>query len=68
MDGEDCETGDQCCNGFCSSTGMGDDQLICTPGPSGGCSMPQESCETAADCCDTTNLCINGFCAPVPPQ
>src|SRR5690606_10361331 len=68
MDGEDCETGDQCCNGFCSPTGMGDDVLECTPGPSGECSKTQEHCETAADCCDPTNLCINGFCAPPTPK
>ncbi len=68
MDGEGCETGDQCCNGFCSSSGMGDDPLICTPTPSGECSKVQEACETSADCCDPTNLCINGFCAPQTPQ
>ncbi|MEZ4445665.1 MAG: hypothetical protein R3B72_41705 [Polyangiaceae bacterium] len=68
MDGEGCETGDQCCNGFCSSTGMGDDALECTPVPSGECSKPQEACTTGADCCDMTNLCINGFCAPVTPE
>lgn len=68
MDGEDCETGDQCCNGFCSSTGEGDEALECTPIPSGGCSKTQEACETAADCCDEAQLCINGFCAPSPPQ
>jgi len=68
MDGEGCETGDQCCNGFCSSSGMGDDPLICTPTSSGDCSKVQEACETAADCCDPTNLCINGFCAPQTPQ
>lgn len=67
-DGEGCETGDQCCNGFCSSTGMGDDPLICTPGPSGGCSEPQEACTMDADCCDPTNICINGFCTPKPPE
>lgn len=68
MDGEGCETGDQCCNGFCSSSGTGDDQLICTPTPSGECSKVQEACTSAADCCDPTNLCINGFCAPATPQ
>jgi hypothetical protein len=68
MDGEGCETGDQCCNGFCSSTGMGADLLECTPGPSGNCSMPQEACTTGSDCCDATNLCINGFCAPATPN
>lgn len=67
-DGEGCETGDQCCNGFCSSTGMGDDPLICTPGPDGKCSKPQEKCVTGADCCDATNICINGFCTPPSPN
>lgn len=68
MDGEDCETGDQCCNGFCSATGMGDDPLECTPTPSGNCSMPQEACTTGADCCDMTNICYNGFCTPPAPN
>lgn len=68
QDGEGCETGDQCCNGFCSATGEGDDVLECTPGPSGNCSKTQEACETAADCCDPGQLCINGFCAPPTPQ
>jgi hypothetical protein len=31
------------------------------------CSQPQEICTTAADCCDTTNLCINGFCSVAGP-
>jgi hypothetical protein len=68
MDGEDCETGDQCCNGFCSSTGIADDPLECSDVPSGECSMPQEACITAADCCDMDSLCINGFCAPKTPN
>jgi len=68
MDGEGCETGDQCCNGFCSSTGMGDDPLICTPTASGDCSQPQEACVVDRDCCDPTNICINGFCVPVNPN
>jgi hypothetical protein len=25
--------------------------------------MLQEKCTSAAQCCDSTNLCINGFCA-----
>ena len=67
-DGEECESGDQCCNGFCSPSGQNQsDPLICSPTPP-DCSMPQEKCTTAADCCDGTNLCINGFCTVVPPQ
>lgn len=68
MDGEECMSGDQCCNGFCSPSGSGpNDPLICSPVVP-PCSMPQEKCTTAADCCDGTNLCINGFCALAPPQ
>ncbi len=68
MDGEDCETGDQCCNGFCSATGDPGDPLECSPVPSGECSMTQEACDDSADCCDPTNTCINGFCAATTPQ
>jgi hypothetical protein len=68
MDGEECETGDQCCNGFCSATGDPGDPLECTPVGSGECSMTQEACETTADCCDPNDTCINGFCAPSTPQ
>jgi hypothetical protein len=69
MDGVGCDSGDQCCNGFCSSSGMGDDPLICAPSnPEGQCSMPQEHCDTAADCCDPGSLCINHFCAPATPD
>jgi hypothetical protein len=62
-DGQGCQTGDQCCNGYCEPNGDGG-ALICsnTP-PSGNCSAPQEKCTTAANCCDTTNVCIDGFCA-----
>ncbi|MEZ4232362.1 MAG: hypothetical protein R3B89_24505 [Polyangiaceae bacterium] len=67
-DGSSCESGDQCCNGYCqpnSSTGA----LECSNEPPGGsCSQVQEKCETAADCCDKTNECINGFCAQGGPR
>jgi hypothetical protein len=60
-DGLSCETGDQCCNGFCQANGT-DGSLVCSSGSAGQCSAPQEKCATAADCCDTTNLCVNNFC------
>jgi hypothetical protein len=66
-DGTSCETGDQCCNGFCSAAGG--DSLVCSDMPTGGmCSQVQEKCTTAADCCDPTNVCINGFCAQKAPN
>lgn len=66
-DGQSCEAGDECCNGFCQPDEGG--ELVCSNmPPDGECSNPQEICETAADCCDPTNLCINGFCSIAPPR
>lgn len=69
-DGNGCETGDQCCNGFCSPNPEGGPpELICSDKPPEGmCSKLQEKCTTAADCCDPTNICINGFCALDTPK
>ncbi|WP_434041180.1 MULTISPECIES: hypothetical protein [Sorangium] len=66
QEGAACETGDQCCGGYCQP-GV-DGELICsnTP-PDAHCSQPQERCDSAADCCDPANLCINGFCAVEGP-
>jgi predicted small secreted protein len=61
-DGASCDSGDQCCGGYCQPNGTGG-ALICsnTP-PNAMCSQPQERCDNAGDCCDPTNLCVNGFC------
>jgi hypothetical protein len=61
-DGQGCESGDQCCNGFCEPDSS--NALVCSNmNPDSNCSQPQEKCTSAADCCDPTNVCINGFCA-----
>jgi hypothetical protein len=65
-DGTSCESGDQCCNGYCEPNST--NQLVCSNTPPATCSGVQEKCTTAADCCDSTNLCINGFCAQNNPQ
>lgn len=66
-DGQSCQSGDQCCNGYCEQGGDGG-ALVCTKNkPNNDCSKPQEKCTTAADCCDSTNLCINGFCTQPGP-
>ena len=60
-DGQGCESGDQCCNGFCQPDVS--NTLVCSNmNPNSNCSAPQEKCTTAADCCDPTNTCVNGFC------
>ena len=69
QDGEGCESGDQCCNGFCNPSDADPNVFVCgTPDPD-ECADEFEACETAADCCDPTMECINGRCAqddPVP--
>jgi hypothetical protein len=60
-DGASCESGDQCCNGYCEPDPSNPASLICTN--TVVCAGLQEKCTTAADCCDTTNACVNGFCA-----
>ena len=62
-DGASCESGDQCCNGFCEPDPT-THALVCSD--TATCAAVQEKCKTAADCCDTTNLCTNGFCAASP--
>ncbi len=66
-DGDSCESGDQCCGGFCQPNGE-DGALVCSnEPPEHSCSQLQERCEEASDCCDSTHTCLGGFCAvPVP--
>ena len=63
--GTSCETGDECCGGFCRADGDGG--LACVHPPT-GCAQEFEKCTTAGDCCDTGSLCINGHCAKPPPN
>jgi hypothetical protein len=72
MTGATCETGSDCCGGFCRQTGndsSGNPILQCVPPLVNMCSNVDEPCKTSSDCCDPTNLCIGGRCAtPAPPQ
>ena len=69
--GATCETGSDCCGGFCRQTGTdpsGTPILQCVPPPAiSTCSNVDEPCKTSSDCCDPTNLCIGGRCATSPP-
>ncbi len=61
--GNSCETGDECCNGFCREGDGGG--LVCSSNP-GGCAQQYEACTTSADCCGNGTLtCVNGHCAQV---
>jgi hypothetical protein len=67
--GMTCETGSDCCNGFCRQNGndpaTGAPILACVPPPTTGptCSNLDEPCKTSADCCNKADLCINMRCA-----
>lgn len=62
-----CQSGDQCCDGYCQPGPDG--ELVCSNmNPNSTCSQPQEKCTTAADCCDPLNICVNGFCTLKEPQ
>jgi hypothetical protein len=66
-DGNSCETGDECCSGYCRPDEDG--KLVCGGKPE-GCAMEYEKCTTAADCCVVPGAvvdCINGFCATSTP-
>lgn len=67
-DGDSCESGDQCCGGYCQPSGA-DGALICSATTTTvNCSREQERCSTAEDCCSPNAQCTNGFCAEPPPQ
>lgn len=67
QDGQGCEGGDECCNGYCTPQGN-PPSFICAP-PQGGCSQEFDNCKTAADCCGNKNLkCIGEKCTFVPPN
>jgi hypothetical protein len=69
QNGTSCESGDECCGGFCRQVTESDGAIgrECVPPPT-GCAQEFEKCTTASDCCGVSQgyLCINGHCA-LPP-
>ncbi|HEX4445773.1 MAG TPA: hypothetical protein VH044_03530 [Polyangiaceae bacterium] len=69
--GISCQSGEQCCAGFCRPPSDGGAGLVCSDMPPGGCAQETETCMRSADCCGApTNTCVNGRCArpsPTPP-
>jgi hypothetical protein len=62
-DGQTCQSGDQCCNGYCGGNGASGALVCSNVPPNNNCAGAQDKCATANDCCDKSNQCINGFCA-----
>jgi hypothetical protein len=65
--GNSCESGDECCNGFCRKDPDGG-ALVCQDKPPGTmCVQEFEKCVVDGDCCDPTQKCIAGKCAQQAP-
>jgi len=63
--GVTCQSGDECCTGFCSDDGNG---LVCGDKPL-GCIPEFGKCSVDTDCCGGgTLVCIGGFCSQRPLQ
>jgi hypothetical protein len=59
--GAACTTGIDCCDGRCSNT-------TCSTPDMHTCAKLDERCAASADCCDSSEYCINGYCALVELQ
>ena len=66
-DGQGCQSGTDCCGGYCTPTA--DAGLVCGSTPN-GCSQVGDKCTTAADCCGANSgvTCINSHCASPTPN
>ena len=65
--GNSCESGDECCNGFCRKDPDGG-ALVCQDKPPGTmCVQEFEKCVVDGDCCDPKQKCIAGKCAQQAP-
>jgi hypothetical protein len=62
--GSDCQTGDECCTGYCSANTSG--KLVCGDKPA-GCVPEFGKCNVDTDCCGSGDLvCIDQVCTIVP--
>lgn len=63
--GQSCQTGDQCCGGYCQASDAG---LVCSS-TTPTCSNPYDKCTTTTDCCSGGQgvECIGGYCTQSSP-
>jgi hypothetical protein len=71
QNGNSCESGSECCTGFCRSVAGPDGgaQFVCVAPPT-TCAREEEKCTQTSDCCDAPRgfACINGFCTRPTPK
>jgi hypothetical protein len=70
--GNGCDTGDECCDGFCRLSDPNDplSAKVCSIPEVGTCSQTGEKCSVSGDCCGVGQgiQCIGGFCSQVAPK
>lgn len=70
QNGNACDSGDECCSGYCRQVSEPDGavDLVCVPPQ--GCAHEYEKCATDADCCGQTPAlhCIAGHCGQSTPK
>ncbi len=66
MDGQSCQTGDQCCGGYCQP---GDDGGLVCSSKMPACSAQYDKCKQDSDCCGVQQgiTCINNVCTQNQP-
>lgn len=65
-DGMTCESGVDCCGGFCQRDEAGG-EMTCGR-KINECAKEFDRCETRADCCDPALACINNVCSKIAVQ
>ncbi len=67
--GASCETGDECCEGFCVTQNPGNPSSPKVCGEKTGCSQVGDKCVVDTDCCASAGTkCLGGFCTQQVPQ
>jgi hypothetical protein len=61
-DGSTCETGIDCCGGFCTN-----DKCELPPQPEAGpvCAKTDEYCGGGTPCCNVQEACLGGYCGQI---
>lgn len=65
VEGAGCESGDECCGGFCKPNASG--ALVCTD-KAPVCADIGDKCTTNVDCCQSGVQCIGGYCRASGPN
>ena len=63
-DGARCETGDECCGGYCVHDELGG---TCS-GDKPSCAREYDKCDNSADCCSLALQCVNDRCVYLGPN